>query len=81
MTTICGHYIHDFSFCNQAPQNLCGGSYPVAGATGGSNSHYLERDLRELAAIDSLPDFQRVMRSVCLRLGSVLNQIVPRHGV
>lgn len=35
---------------------------------------YLERDLRNLAAVDSLTDFQRLMRAVCLRLGTVLNQ-------
>jgi predicted AAA+ superfamily ATPase len=28
-----------------------------------------------LASIDNLPDFQRLMRSACLRLGSVLNQV------
>jgi uncharacterized protein len=35
---------------------------------------YLERDVRELAAIDSLIDFRRLMRAVCLRIGAVLNQ-------
>lgn len=40
----------------------------------GYTQTYLERDLRDLAAIDSLPDFQRLMRAVCLRLGTVLNQ-------
>lgn len=35
---------------------------------------YLERDLRNLAAVDSLTDFQRLMRAICLRLGTVLNQ-------
>ena len=35
---------------------------------------YLERDLRELSAIASLPDFRRLMRAVCLRLGQLLNQ-------
>lgn len=35
---------------------------------------YLERDLRELAAVDSLIDFQRLMRAVCLRLGTTINQ-------
>jgi len=40
----------------------------------GYTQTYLERDLRELAAVDSLVDFQRLMRAVCLRLGAVLNQ-------
>jgi predicted AAA+ superfamily ATPase len=35
---------------------------------------YLERDLRELSAIASLPDLRRLMRAVCLRLGQMLNQ-------
>ncbi len=35
---------------------------------------YLERDLRELSAVTSLPDFRRLMRAVCLRLGQLLNQ-------
>jgi len=35
---------------------------------------YLERDLRDLAAVTSLPDLRRLMRAVCLRLGQLLNQ-------
>jgi len=35
---------------------------------------YLERDLRTLAAVESLYDFQRVMRAVCERLGQVIHQ-------
>jgi predicted AAA+ superfamily ATPase len=35
---------------------------------------YLERDLQELSAIASLPDFRRLMRAVCLRLGQLVNQ-------
>jgi uncharacterized protein len=35
---------------------------------------YLERDLRDLAVVDSLVDFQRLMRAVCLRIGNVINQ-------
>ncbi|MDX9749547.1 MAG: DUF4143 domain-containing protein [Flavobacteriales bacterium] len=35
---------------------------------------YLERDLQDLAAIGSLPDFRRLMRAACLRLGQMLNQ-------
>jgi len=40
----------------------------------GYTQTYLERDLRDLAAIDSLVDFQRLMRAICLRLGAILNQ-------
>ncbi len=35
---------------------------------------YLERDLRDLSAVEALPDFRRVMRAVCLRLGQLSNQ-------
>ncbi len=35
---------------------------------------YLERDLRDLSAIENLADFRRLMRAACLRLGNVLNQ-------
>jgi predicted AAA+ superfamily ATPase len=35
---------------------------------------YLERDLRQLSAVDNLLDFRRLMRAACLRLGGVLNQ-------
>ena len=35
---------------------------------------YLERDLQELSAIAALPDFRRLMRAACLRLGQLLNQ-------
>ena len=35
---------------------------------------YLERDLQDLASIDNLVDFRRVMRAVCLRLGGLANQ-------
>src|SRR5262249_14516072 len=41
----------------------------------GYTQTYLERDLRDLAAIDNLHDFQRLMRATCLRLGSVINQV------
>jgi uncharacterized protein len=41
----------------------------------GYTQTYLERDLRDLAAIDNLYDFQRLMRAACLRLGSVINQV------
>ncbi len=35
---------------------------------------YLERDLRDLTAVDNLVDFRRLMRAACLRIGGVLNQ-------
>src|SRR5581483_4212230 len=35
---------------------------------------YLERDLQELAAISAQPDFRRLMRAACLRLGQLVNQ-------
>jgi predicted AAA+ superfamily ATPase len=35
---------------------------------------YLERDLRQLAAVQHLTDYRRLMRAVCLRLGNLLNQ-------
>lgn len=37
-------------------------------------STYLERDLKDLAAIENLVDFRRLMRAACLRVGNVLNQ-------
>jgi predicted AAA+ superfamily ATPase len=61
------------------------GGYPVPALDLGSDDSratwfagyvqtYLERDLRELSAIASLPDLRRLMRAVCLRLGQLLNQ-------
>ncbi|MDQ2664662.1 MAG: ATP-binding protein [Gemmatimonadota bacterium] len=35
---------------------------------------YLERDLHDLASISSLPDFRRLMRASCLRIGQLVNQ-------
>lgn len=35
---------------------------------------YLERDLRDLTAVENLADFRRLMRAICLRLGSLVNQ-------
>jgi predicted AAA+ superfamily ATPase len=35
---------------------------------------YLERDLQDLAAIAALPDFRRLMRAACLRIGQLVNQ-------
>lgn len=35
---------------------------------------YLERDLQYLSAIEALPDFRRLMRAACYRIGGILNQ-------
>lgn len=35
---------------------------------------YLERDLQNLASIDNLVDFRRLMRAACLRLGNLVHQ-------
>ncbi len=35
---------------------------------------YLERDLQTVATITNLVDFRRLMRAVCLRVGTVVNQ-------
>ena len=35
---------------------------------------YLERDLQDLSAISALPDFRRLMKAACLRLGQLVNQ-------
>jgi len=35
---------------------------------------YLEHDLQDLAAISALPDFRRLMRAICLRMGQLVNQ-------
>ena len=35
---------------------------------------YMERDLRDLSSIAGLPDFRRLMRAACLRLGQTVNQ-------
>jgi len=39
----------------------------------GYTQTYLERDLRDLSAVASLPDFRRLMRAACLRLGNLVN--------
>jgi len=36
---------------------------------------YLERDLRDISSISSLPDFRRLMRAACHRVGQILNQV------
>lgn len=35
---------------------------------------YLERDLQDLSTISALPDFRRLMKASCLRLGQLVNQ-------
>ena len=35
---------------------------------------YLERDLQNLSSISALPDFRRLMRAACLRVGRLVNQ-------
>lgn len=35
---------------------------------------YLERDLQDLSSISGLPDFRRLMKAACLRLGQLVNQ-------
>jgi predicted AAA+ superfamily ATPase len=35
---------------------------------------YLERDLQALSTIAGLPDFRRLMKAACFRLGQVVNQ-------
>jgi predicted AAA+ superfamily ATPase len=35
---------------------------------------YLERDLQDISTIAALPDFRRLMRAACLRLGQLVNQ-------
>ncbi|MYI56567.1 MAG: ATP-binding protein [Acidimicrobiia bacterium] len=35
---------------------------------------YLERDLQDLSAVSALPDFRRLMRAACLRLGGMVNK-------
>lgn len=35
---------------------------------------YLERDLQDLSSIAALPDFRRLMRAACFRLGQLANQ-------
>jgi hypothetical protein len=35
---------------------------------------YLERDLQMLRSVAGLPDFRRLMRAACLRMGGLLNQ-------
>jgi len=40
----------------------------------GYTQTYLERDLRDLAAVGSLVDFRRLMRAICLRIGNLVDQ-------
>ena len=40
---------------------------------------YLERDLQQLSIISALPDFQRLVRAICFRLGGLSNQTNLSH--
>ena len=40
----------------------------------GYESTYLERDLRDLSAVQNIPDFRRLLRAACLRIGNLTNQ-------
>ena len=40
----------------------------------GYTATYLERDLRQLSAIENLADMRRLMAALCLRLGGLMNQ-------
>lgn len=40
----------------------------------GYTQTYLERDLRDLSSVESLPAFRRLMRAACLRIGNLVNQ-------
>ena len=40
----------------------------------GYTQTYLERDLLSLSTIAALPDFRRLMRATCLRIGQLVNQ-------
>ncbi len=40
----------------------------------GYTQTYLERDLLSLSSIAALPDFRRLMRATCLRIGQLVNQ-------
>ncbi len=35
---------------------------------------YLERDLQAFSSVSALPDFRRLMRAACLRIGQIVNQ-------
>lgn len=37
-------------------------------------STFLERDLQRLSTLSALPDFRRLMRATCLRIGQLMNQ-------
>jgi hypothetical protein len=62
---------------------LCGGFAPAVTAASEESRNfwfagyvqtYLERDLRQLSAVSSLPDFQRLMALAANRVGRLLNQ-------
>lgn len=81
---------HDLLRCEESPAadwraEARTGGYPVPALELGTSRAralwfdgylrtYLERDLQDLASIDNLVDFRRLMRAACLRLGNLLNQ-------
>ena len=58
----------------QQKPDWLGNSESVADWWEGYVTTYLERDLRQLAQIDALSDFHRVMQILALRSGQVINQ-------
>ena len=80
----------DLLLADEAPEEdwrelACRGGYPVPAHDltdaesrtlwyDGYVRTYLERDLQDLTAVTSLVDFRRLMRAVCLRIGSLVQQ-------
>src|SRR4030043_172088 len=73
----------DLSTINPLPLVLKGFMPPLMNLTPGNDillwwegyvKTYLERDLRELSQVESLIDFRRVLESVAIRTGNLLNQ-------
>jgi predicted AAA+ superfamily ATPase len=73
----------DLSTINPLPLVLKGFMPPLMNLTPGNDillwwegyvKTYLERDLRELSQVESLIDFRRVLESLAIRTGNLLNQ-------
>jgi len=73
----------DLSTINPLPLALKGFMPPLMNLTPGNDillwwegyiKTYLERDLRELSQVESLIDFRRVLESLAIRTGNLLNQ-------